>query len=427
MLEALSKFYELIPSADIWFYIVLGIVGLTFLITLIIGLAAGEFKHVKSLMKQAVAHPQSSVAVMKQMPVAIKKQYKHARMINAEPSMFVTEQLCVDLPYKRSLLSKVWIATFVATLICSLFALGLMGFGVALVTTLLVGGLLTFIGAIVGRASCGGARKTYVSFVAAIDGEKRVADFGAPAQPEPTSFDRTSEPSPVMGNYAGAEQAPETVYADAEATAFAERAAQPFEAQAEPVQAEPVYGGYAEPVQNAYAEPQQAYTAQQAYAEPVVEPVVTVEPQESEAEIRRRAREEALAQARAQQQAQAAQAAAAQAQAAQAAAQAQAAAAQAQAAAQAAAQAQAAQAQAAQNRAAQTQATAAHGSSSADDIIARIEQIDREGAPRETMREVATLLQKERSKPENKTPEQQKKLNEALSKLLKAMSSANRK
>lgn len=76
---------------------------------------------------------------------------------------------------------------------------------------------------------------------------------------------------------------------------------------------------------------------------------------------------------------------------------------------------------------AQAQTAAPAGTSSADDVIARIEKIDREGAPRETMREVATLLQKERAKPENKTPEQQKKLNEALSKLLKAMSAASRK
>lgn len=62
-----------------------------------------------------------------------------------------------------------------------------------------------------------------------------------------------------------------------------------------------------------------------------------------------------------------------------------------------------------------------------DDVIAQIEKIDRDGAPRETMREVAQLLQRERNKPENKTPEQQRRLNEALSKLLKAMSAASRK
>lgn len=418
---------------EIWLIILLAIVGVAFLLTLIVGLLTGEFKQVKALMKQAASNPKGAVGVMKQMPVAIKKQYKHARMTNAEPSMFVTEQLCVDAPYKRSLISKVWLVTFVTTVFCAFFGLfiapvapaekvaeAMNAANLIPLTVFLTGGLLTLIGALISRAVYGGARKAYDSFVPAIDGEKPVADFGAQPQTEATSFDRTSEPSPVMGQYMGAEQAPETVYADAEATAFAQDAAQPFEQQTEQVYAEPAYASaeaYAEPMQAEYAEPQETpLYAEPVQPEPVIEPIVTVTPQESDEEIRRRAREEALAQARAAQEAQMAAAqAAAQAQAAQAAAQAQAAAAQAQAAAQA-AQAQAAQA-----------AQAAQGPSSADDIIARIEQIDREGAPRETMREVATLLQKERAKPENKTPEQQKKLNEALSKLLKAMSSANRK
>ena len=41
--------------------------------------------------------------------------------------------------------------------------------------------------------------------------------------------------------------------------------------------------------------------------------------------------------------------------------------------------------------------------------------------------EIRDIIIKERAKPENKTPEQQKKLNEALSKLLKAMSAANKR
>lgn len=57
-----------------------------------------------------------------------------------------------------------------------------------------------------------------------------------------------------------------------------------------------------------------------------------------------------------------------------------------------------------------------------EDVVARIDRISREGAPVSVMREVALLLQQERAKPENKTPEQQRRLNEALSKLLKAMS-----
>ena len=78
---------------------------------------------------------------------------------------------------------------------------------------------------------------------------------------------------------------------------------------------------------------------------------------------------------------------------------------------------------------AQAQAQYSQASSispSAAEVISRINAIEANGASRETMREVATLLQKERAKPENKTPEAQKRLNEALGKLLKAMSGATK-
>lgn len=58
-----------------------------------------------------------------------------------------------------------------------------------------------------------------------------------------------------------------------------------------------------------------------------------------------------------------------------------------------------------------------------EDVVTRIDRISREGAPMHVMREVALLLQQERAKPENRTPDRQRQLNEALSKLLKAMSS----
>lgn len=59
-------------------------------------------------------------------------------------------------------------------------------------------------------------------------------------------------------------------------------------------------------------------------------------------------------------------------------------------------------------------------------VIAEIERIYQYGATRDRMREVASKLQNERAKPENKTPEIQKQLNEALQKLLKAMMMATK-
>jgi hypothetical protein len=66
-------------------------------------------------------------------------------------------------------------------------------------------------------------------------------------------------------------------------------------------------------------------------------------------------------------------------------------------------------------------------SGSADEVVKKIEKAASEGAPLSTMKEIALQLQQERAKPENKTPEMQKKLSEAQVMLIKAMSSALRK
>ena len=365
MLEALNKLFteQVKLSTDMWLIVLTAVVFVAFLVTLLIGLFAGNFKKIRSLMKAVAANPSLAVAKMKQMPGAVKSLYKNARMSNTKPSVLVTEQACVEQPYKHSLISKVWIVTFTATVICSALAFVILQvapekknpadfiFGTAFI--LILGGLLTFIGAVIGKAAHGGAVKTYEKFALAIDGD----NVKAPEQAQPVYAE---QPQQVYAESQSVYAEPQQMYAE-----------QPVQTEEQPV--------YAEQPQQVYAEqPQQAYE----------EPVAVVQQQESEEELRRRAREEALAQARAEQM-----------------------------------RAQ----QQAQAQAAAQQQTPVGGSSSADDVIAQIEKIDREGAPRETMREVATLLQKERAKPENKTPEQQKRLNEALSKLLKAMSAATRK
>ena len=354
-----------------------------FAVPLIAGLVAGRLKAVKTVMKSAIAHPQTAVAAMKRMPASIKAQYKNARMGNLRPSMLVTEQMCVAEPYKRSLISKVWISTLAATVVCSGIAYfsaptvlenGASALVISPLTVFIFGGLLTAIGGIIGKCVYGGAVKTYEKFIPVLDGDQ--VKGAEPAAAQAAQQPAYSEPQAAYAEPQAAYSEPQTAYAEAQPV---------YEEQPQQVYAEP-QAAYAEPQQTAYAEARPVYEEQPQ--------VVNVAPQESDEEIRRKAREEALAQARAQQQQQQAQAAA--------------------------------QQQAAQQQAAQKQAAPA-GGTSADDVIAQIEKIDRDGAPRETMREVATLLQRERAKPENKTPEQQKKLNEALSKLLKAMSAASRK
>ena len=385
MLEALTKLFTetLKLSADVWLIICLAVLVVAFAVPLIAGLVAGRLKSVKTVMKSAIAHPQTAVAAMKRMPASIKAQYKNARMGNLRPSMLVTEQMCVAEPYKRSLISKVWISTLAATVVCSGIAYfsaptvpenSVSALVVSPLTVFILGGLLTAIGGIIGKCVYGGAVKTYEKFIPVLDGDQ--VKGAEPAAAQAAQQPAYSEPQAAYAEPQATYSEPQTAYAEAQPV---------YEEQPQQVYAEP-QAAYAEPQQTAYAEARPVYEEQPQ--------VVNVAPQESDEEIRRKAREEALAQARAQQQQQQAQAAA--------------------------------QQQAAQQQAAQKQAAPA-GGTSADDVIAQIEKIDRDGAPRETMREVATLLQRERAKPENKTPEQQKKLNEALSKLLKAMSAASRK
>lgn len=420
MVEALNKLFTVTLkfSPDIWLALALGIVVVAFAVTLIAGLLSGEFKNVKGLMARVVSKPAAVLPIMQKMPIHISKQYKRARMNNMKPSDLVTEQECVTLPYKRSLISKIWVVTFVATVIAAgiAFCAGPVAYAAAAnaggevndsvlsmatylmpLLTLIVGGLLTLLGAIIGKVSYGGALKTYAKFVAAIDGDHGQAQT---AQPQ-----AEQQPQQAAYAYGGAEPVAE---AQAE---YAEPVAQPVYNEAQPVYGEaPAYGD-TNAQSGAYVEPEPMA------AEPVVEPVVQTVSAESEEDFRRRAREEAMAAMRAQQE-EAARAAQARQQAQQQQQQFQQVPPQ---------QPQFQQAAPQQSfQQAQPQPAPA-GSSSADEVIARIDQIEREGASREAMREVATQLQKERAKPENKTPEQQKRLNEALSKLLKAMSAASKK
>lgn len=368
MSDFLSKlFTETIKlSPDMWAIVALAIVAVAFIVALVMGLLTGNYKKIKSLMRAIGANPSAAVAKMKQMPQSIKALYKSARVGNIKPSTLLTEQVCVEAPYKNSLVSKTWLVTFVATIVggalaaaalpfvpppegaeTSIAGIQILGGTVALVV--LLGGLLTLVGAILGRMSRSAGEKAYCKFAAAIDGE------------------------------VGADNAVAT-----QSAAYAAEGSAGYVEQAQQDQID-----YVE--QPAYVEAQGGYVNAQNDNQVYAEPVVVQNDKESEADARRKAKEEAVAKIRAQQEEQA----------------------------------RARQAQtAAQQPQPQAAAKPQGGSSSADAVIAQIEKIEREGATREVMRDVATLLQKERAKPENKTPEQQKRLNDALSKLLKAMSAA---
>ena len=121
MLDFLSKLFteQLKLSADTWLMLLMAVIIIAFAVALIAGLVGGAFNKIKGNMKRAVQKPNTVVVQMKSMPASVKNLYKTARVSNAKPSAFVTQQVCVDEPFKHSIASKIWLVTLIATLICA--------------------------------------------------------------------------------------------------------------------------------------------------------------------------------------------------------------------------------------------------------------------------------------------------------------------
>lgn len=360
--------------------VALGIVFVVFVIGLVLSLG-GDLGKFKKMAKMAIASPTAGnfQVTAKQMPVKVRKQYKKVKQTGEKPSDGITIDTCVYAPYQASAASHfpgMVMAAGILSILLSFFASGYvksakmintdtMQSYYMLIPVFVTAGVmvLRLLAGLISSAILAGGVKTYEKYVAALD----KCLYTGNTQEIPATTEMPAQ------NMSAAEQNQQDIpFGSSEETTktYEDTFDSPTRISVElaPDEPQPV----TEAVQDVPVQP---------------EPVVT--PQESEAEFRARARAEAMAHARAEQ-------------------------------AQRAAQAQAV------TQATQTQATQTTGGS-ADAVIARIRKITQEGASLAEMKEVALQLQKERAKPENKTPEQQRKLNEALAALLKAMSSANRK
>lgn len=402
MIQKISEIFGKIPESlrdDIGLYVGLGLAVLVFVAALAVSLAGkGEFGKFVSLAKSAIKDgTRNGVnSVMKKMQKGVVGQYRHALHSGSKPSECICETDAIVIPFKTCAMSKFPLATAIGAAIAMCVGVGISvaisgkigeseGITVALVA--LVGGILTLVAAAVSSATFKGGKRTYVKFTETLD--LLSAQSGTQSESAPASEEiRMSENA----------QTEEVVYEQSETYASYEQPA---------TEAEGPSAEYATPV---YEQPEYA-------AEPAVEADGPT-PEEIEAE-RAAAREEALKAQRAEQEEiarrqEAEKAAAAQRRLEELRAQRE-------------AQLKARrEAQAQQNASVHAQAQT-EPSVGAEDVIARIDRISAEGAPLPAMKEVAMLLQKERNKPENKTPEQQKRLNEALAKLLRAMSAAQKK
>lgn len=433
-------------SADIWLYISIGLIAVVFIALLIVIIIAGDvnkFKKAANIVTSAHGDPKAANQSAKKMPIKVTKLYKRVKVTGEKPGDVIGIDAAVNAPYQTSLAPKFALIMTLVSVFAALLAAACVYVSsykatadaiaagnfdnladpmeqalTAAATAAIAGFVLTVCALIVSALFYKGAVKKYDAYISALDAMSKDGGF------ENVSLDE--------GNTS---PAAEPVQKSAQKPVKEKKAKQPDFEVAEPV-SEPAAvnsypaGNYREAqvfepsVQNfSYSVPRnnvvledtnEAYEAPKAVrveeapvivtpviipvapaAAPVVTPVITPAaepavsrpapnadpaqsyPRTTAAELRARA--EAAREMRAQKAAEAA--------------------------------------------AAEPQGV----SGSADEVIKKIEKASAEGAPLSTMKEIALQLQQERAKPENKTPETQKKLSDAQVLLIKAMSSAMRR
>ncbi|MCL2256295.1 MAG: hypothetical protein FWC11_05505 [Firmicutes bacterium] len=400
-------------SGTIWVFIALGIVAVVFIIFLILGLLTGEQKKIKSAAKIFLRNPHEKTAFMsaKEMPIKVRKQFKSAKMSGAKYSDVITYDACVTEPYQKSIISKIVVATILATVfsLVLIFAALLVvrpypydvSTAAGLLVVLALGFVFIIIAAIIAVLSKKGLNKTYENYVETLDklasGELVSSSnepvFESSAEPirEETPDIHSFPPSGPMKNQ-DTFNSPTSLDIELDSVGIMEDS--PKSRFVEP---QPMFSQDSQPGQFTPNEPViiQQRTTTTHTAPPPVMPTNNIADERAavDAEVRK-----------------------------------------------AVAEAERARKAASAGTTTRTETTtmtietvhnapnnANQGKNSADDIIQRIDKISKEGAPLATMKEVAMLLQQERAKPENKSPEQQQKLNASLSTLLKAMSSAGKK
>lgn len=462
MIESvIEKVSEIIKklSFDIWLYIAVGVIAVVFIIGLVLVLISGELVRFKggvnvfkklSTSKTDKKAPlnftnEAAKASALAMPIKVKKLYKYAKSTHSKPSDIIGVDSCVFVPYYQSFAAKfakvMIFATIVMTALIMCVSAVIYGELTAIVftaslVTIIIGAIFTVISAVVSSSILKGGLKAFNFYVEALDGLNK----GGKEIVEETSIE-LDEGNDNGVNYSGNVTGDDdnSFSANTEQNDFVIETYNPesvtdVDQKIEEKISASFNSGFNNensftenrefPIDDDFMNERTKITVELADEEEIPTTTINSEPVESEEEIRARARAEAMARAR-EEQAKAQQAREEQLKA--------------QRDAQLkedqerrAAETRARMAQAAQARSEQTTTAAAAQNvelpkSNVEDVIARIEKINKEGAPLATMKEVALLLQQERAKPENKTPEQQRKLNEALASLLKSMSAANRK
>jgi len=453
MLDTIRGILETL-SSDIWLFVALGIIAVSFIICLVLMFVTGNVNKFKKAVKAFLANPSQAAArtAAKQMPIKVTKLYKRSLATSERPSDVIGIDACINTPYQMSVAPKAPIIVCIASIFAAVLSAAgayvshmefltynimngnldaLEGavepFAVAFTVVAVAaaaGFIFTILTQIINSAFYSSATKVYDKYVDELDKLSKGGNFenvnlddGAQNVPaEPVASVQEEYASQVM--FAAQEsntidEMPAQNFNEFKANHFDandfSKDNQSFEFDASPVGqgGEFAFESQDNTSQDVFAPSQNVFEPElepaEQFAVPVFsdpepvavrDPIVTTQPspvsKPSSAEEMRKKVEEA--------------------------------------------------------RLARTQVTtqketpvapivpkatptpkAATSSGSTDDLLQKIGRAIEDEAPLATLKDLALRLQQERAKPDNKTPEKQKKLSETQIKLMRAMTTAMKK
>lgn len=367
--------------------------------------ATGELGTFKRQALSALEEPSHDhiMAQMQCMPTKVKKMYKRAILTCAKPSDIVSVDAAVNVPFARSMISKLPVFTAIGAFVAMTVGVGIstgtegvVGASAGIAATIIgfVGGALVLASVLVSSVTYKNAIVVYDALMDALDSLAKNNDFidiqdvsDDSAQNTGGDWNGTAEPQQARSgeNATFATSQPEADAAARQAEELARQKAAQAEARRKAEQE-------ALAAQKAAQQAAMAKAAQEAIA--AQKAAMAKAAQAAQAEQNRNAAQQRLEELKAQREAQ-----------------------------------MRAQHEAqAQQRAAQAAANGENAPSvTAADIIAKIDRLDLRGGTLAEMKEAALLLQKERAKTENRTPELMKSLSDAQMKLMKIMNAAIKK
>lgn len=144
----------------------------TFIITLLVGLLCGDLAKSKKVAKIAVLNQDSADECADALPFTQKNAYSSARENGKKVASLLNAEVGVELPYRQSAISKLWLTPIVAGL--CVFPIGFAAEPVFGVVAMIISGLLSIVGIIVASCVKKSAGKAMRDFVTVLDGGKVV-------------------------------------------------------------------------------------------------------------------------------------------------------------------------------------------------------------------------------------------------------------